>query len=378
MILFQGRKPLHVYFGWKERQGNGKYKQVRLQDGGGLRRHVYDEAMTLDTLKTLFLTTFGLNEKDYKTTKVGNFKGEEIVDGPEPFILHEYLKKHGLFASRVRFYLLTEKMDFDDVKAESKHGDNTDDEDEEKEIEDEEEVVNTLQKLHVAGQIQHSLDVRFVSIVISMYSGLPSSLIVTGWNNAYDTRSIECLDETKEDYNPLKDKYFVSDISVDNKNYLTREWDPPTEDTFFSYPAQETNKPVPAILHGPEVINGYNENHLLIGVIVNFHNELGVMYSWFKDNQKICNGHNLCLIEVSEAGTYFAQVQYGDELLSTEQVIIVMQDIPGSEPRKHESQPAIVGETSQRVSQPMAPKHDVDPDDEIQWYVQLKVSIKND
>lgn len=182
--FFQGRKPLHIYFGWKDRQANGNYKQMRLQDGGGLRRHDYEEGLTLANLTKLFLATFDLNEKDYASIKVGNFKGEVIVEGPEPFILHEYLRKHGLFASRVRFYLLTEKRDFD-TKAESKHGDSIDNEEGDDEGEEEEEDgANTYLTLSVAGlKIQHIIDVQFISVVMSMYSGLPSSLTISGWNN---------------------------------------------------------------------------------------------------------------------------------------------------------------------------------------------------
>lgn len=114
-----------------------------------------------------------------------NFKGEEIVEGPEPFILHEYLRKHGLFASRVRFYLLTEKKDFD-TKAESKHGDSIDNEEGDDEGEQEEEDgANTYLTLSVAGlEIQHIIDVQFISVVISIYSGLPSSLgVIVNFHN---------------------------------------------------------------------------------------------------------------------------------------------------------------------------------------------------
>lgn len=66
---------------------------------------------------------------------------------------------------------------------------------------------------------------------------------------------------------------------------------------------------------------------------------------------------------MTEAGTYFAQVLYGDELLSTEQITIVMEDMP-IEPKKYKSLQTIVGEPSHSASQPGEPKHD---ENEIQW-----------
>lgn len=122
--------------------------------------------------------------------------------------------------------------------------------------EEEEDGANTL-TLSVAGfKIQHIIDVQFISVVMSIYSGLPSSLTISGWDNTYEMRSVECLDESRKEYNPLRDKYFVGEVKVDNQSYLSLELDPVTDDTFFSY---QVTKPVPAVLHGPDKINGYND-----------------------------------------------------------------------------------------------------------------------
>ena len=82
----------------------------------------------MDRLKKIALTTFIHNwtDNDFKNAKVANFKGNEIVE--ESFILEDYLKKNGLFASR--FYLLTDSAELKekDIGGESEFDDDEEEE----------------------------------------------------------------------------------------------------------------------------------------------------------------------------------------------------------------------------------------------------------
>ena len=106
--------------GWLNRQSkDSEYKSVTLQRGGGLRKVEYlsTQAVTgeclLEKAKAVFfpdgrsksgpITDFSFEMGDFKQEVINSFcnlEGEEVT-------LQEYIKSHGLFPSRVQFYMLT-------------------------------------------------------------------------------------------------------------------------------------------------------------------------------------------------------------------------------------------------------------------------------
>ena len=88
-----------------------------IANGGGLCRIPYSVLTTSQLLqratdiffpngKSLFPKA---GELERCTYELGNFAGEPLKDKEEHFSLSDYLSKNGLYASRVRFYLLTTK-----------------------------------------------------------------------------------------------------------------------------------------------------------------------------------------------------------------------------------------------------------------------------
>lgn len=295
---------------------------------GGIRRHPYQEGMTLEAIKKLALTIFkeGWSEDDFAKAKVGNFKSEPIVEeSGKPFIIDEYLKKHGLFASRVKFYLLTDDV-LTELISQEDDGEELEDETFRMEARENPTLEESNKRLLISGKPLQNLDIQFISCVISKYSGQLSYAVISGWDNAYEMRSDECLDLSKDVYDPLKDKFFVGEIKINNVIYLQRKGDTNTGDITFSDTEDKPHDP--SICYGPDTINGYHGDNLIIGVITNFHNELGVMYTWYKDEHPICNGHNQCIIKVEEVGTYTALVEYGDKVCRSEPVTVVLEGMP--------------------------------------------------
>ena len=111
------RKYVKLHLGWLHRShGQSRYKQVRIKDGGGVREFTCadDEDITVDYLKTkgsqLFfpqgvskygdLSEMQLELGNFAQNSISAFKdtmGEECT-------FQEYLKSHGLYASKSPIY----------------------------------------------------------------------------------------------------------------------------------------------------------------------------------------------------------------------------------------------------------------------------------
>ena len=82
-----------VFLGWQNYEIDlGRYKQIRLAKGGGNREFSLSLSSTYDEILTLAISTFfsGCSIENM-TFKLGNFKGEEIVEHEIPtFTLQNY------------------------------------------------------------------------------------------------------------------------------------------------------------------------------------------------------------------------------------------------------------------------------------------------
>lgn len=72
----------------------------------------------------------------------------------------------------------------------------------------------------------------------------------------------------------------------------------------FTYSTAAVVHQEPAILPGHEDINGHKDEDLFTGDVINFHNQLGSMFTWFQDGNPLFNySHNKSLIKIKEPGT---------------------------------------------------------------------------
>ena len=113
-----------LYIGWLHRSGaDSRYKQIKTKDGGGVRDFYYndDEQLTVESLKMkarkLFfpegVSKYGAIED--MQLDLGNYAQETIsvfrdLDG-EKCTFQEYLRSHGLFASKCQVYLMPTQDD---------------------------------------------------------------------------------------------------------------------------------------------------------------------------------------------------------------------------------------------------------------------------
>ena len=74
-------------------------------------------------------------------------------------------------------------------------------------------------------------------------------------------------------------------------------------------------------------VHGYERDQLFVGVVTNFHNEIGVTYEWYLNDTLFLRASLHTLIRINEPGTYFCQVLYGDLPLTSNKVEVKEQKI---------------------------------------------------
>jgi len=170
--------------------------------------------------------------------------------------------------------------------------------------------------MFIVGSKENAISVEFMYVTYSLYTGDPSTLIVNGWASTYGYRSECWLEESYETYNPLADKFQLSSIQVNDTVYLKIN----TDAGFPGFPSADNTG---RILHGPEEINGYDGNNFFLGLVTNLHNQNGVIYSWYRNNQIYLSAPNQCLLNITEPGNYFCKVIHGNTELQSATVNVL-------------------------------------------------------
>ena len=93
-----------------------------------------------------------------------------------------------------------------------------------------------------------------------------------------------------------------SDINTDGDQQIMQD--------SYSFPMhsfEATNKPL--ILHKPYELHGYDsDNNLIIAVVTNFHNEIGITYTLFVNGEVYACGTSHCVIRVTSPGIYHCEI----------------------------------------------------------------------
>ncbi|KAL9965542.1 hypothetical protein ACROYT_G029356 [Oculina patagonica] len=332
-----------IYLGWKHRKDQfSPYVQVRgVDNGGGLRRIAYSDYSKSALLQRATEIFFPNGKSHFPkaeelktcTTELGNFAGEPLLQQEEHFSLTEYLSKNGLYASRVRFYLLTTKKsnggtvdDKPDGSARSS-GDNIQlghslpSNDASLQRAMELSLNEDQSTVFFIDESRRNMCSEFTRITTSEYSGNLSAVIHSGWEDCYHHRSEEFLDEEEAKYHPCDDSFTMTSLLIADQVYLEPIVDESSSSVVcksFAYPMADPIPEEATILHGPDELHGYAGNELFIGVLTNFHNEIGVSYEWYLNDNVILRGATHALIKINASGTYYCRVFYGSlPLVST-------------------------------------------------------------
>lgn len=324
--------------------------QVRgIEKGGGLRRIVYKEytvSELLEEAKKIFFpggkSGYGkARELELCECSLGSFTGTPLELNDSNFSISRYLADNGLFASRVRFYLLTTARNKDTLDSGSSSSESL------------EQLRQTLSSSNenssgASGGVRSATDigtieqrasesflyiddckksfvVEFCRHKMSHYTSEVSSLCVIGWAACYSSRSSKFLECEAEEYHPCDDDFIVRSITMNDDIYLKPECNDASQQIMqdvFSFPMDDFEAAdEPLILHEPDKLYGHDsDGNLYLAVVTNFHNEIGVRYTWFVNDNAYINGSSHCVIRVTSPGVYRCEIQYGDVKLTTNSV----------------------------------------------------------
>ena len=360
--------------GWLNRQSkDSEYQSVTLQRGGGLRKVEYlsTEAVTAECLlekaKAVFfpdgrsksgpITDFSFEMGDFKQEVINSFcnlEGEEVT-------LQEYIKSHGLFPSRVQFYMLTTCKGASISYFTKPSAPNTEVPLKDTSKADRPECISfdssanasqeTAEVLVPAVALvgdrtpscewvkNQQLEIRYDVPTESSYS---REVVTISSFSRQQCKEIACLNEFNlvelplRDFQPPEYGFLVNTIEKGDRQYVTtveKESPDDTQElesnihqmnelpqTAYAFPTADTSD---MILHEPSEVWGYDNNELVIAVVTSCHNQESV-YTWIRNNQKIKEGLNLCCLAVNEEGDYRVKVNCDGKEAESKVVKIVM------------------------------------------------------
>ena len=190
----------------------------------------------LDEAKNIFFS--GCKSGHAKAQKLelcdcslGNFTGSPLSLQDADLSISWYLSDNGLFASRVRFYLLTTAKNQDDLenidsscesvekRSYALSSSNESSGNVVKSATDSSVESASKSLLHI-GDSKKSFVLEFCRHEISHYTSEGSSLCVISWADCYSSRSSKFLEYEAKEYHPCDDNFIVWSIIVDGKVYV--------------------------------------------------------------------------------------------------------------------------------------------------------------
>ena len=279
--------------------------------------------------------------------EIGNFSQEPInsfldTEG-KPCTYLEYLRDRGLYPSKSYIYLMTT------LRQEKNASASDSSESEEKEIEERhsddmpsEHCSNDSRKPDAGNQntntdskndpvkycvvleedvdvspLNNSIAIEYENITESHCSEVIIRSLSSCIHDAYLDKTLSdpfIQDEGLENFFPLEHGFTITSIHKGETCYLERVFSKISEDSeekFFFPSWNDGSEEV--IIHHPPEIWGYDEEKLILGVVTQFYNYPGVVYTWYNDGNIIKQGNNFSCITVDEPGVYRVEVKVGHE-----------------------------------------------------------------
>ena len=266
-----------------------------------------------------------------------NLEGEKVT-------LQEYIKSHGLFASRVQFYMLTTCKDASifqftkrstlnsEVLIKDSFGTDTQCTSIDSSANASQEAVKLLvPAIALVGEWtpfcewveNQQLKIRYDVPSESSYSGEEVTISSFSRQQCKDIASFSQFDLVElplHNFQPPEYGFLVNTIEKGDRQYVTTVVKESLDDTQESeLNIHQMNELLPTeyafltavtsemILHEPSEVWGYDNNELVLAIVTSSHNQESV-YTWSRNNTVIKKGRNFCCLAVHEEGDYTVNV----------------------------------------------------------------------
>lgn len=388
------RKTIKLHLGWLYRShGQSRYKQVRIKDGGGVCELTCpeDQDITVDYLKIKASQIFfpeGVSkygDLSEMSLELGNFAQNSISAFKdtmgEECTFQEYLKSHGLFASKSPIYLMStsteeKESSIEKVPSSSPIAISSDGDEGGSGIKN---VFMGCSRSELAGEFEslqmtstqnrdmsfeqstktpqaplfglalnedegtlcttenadaHRPMISYETYTESSYSA--EVVLTTVSFSRKDCYDVKCVlepllqDIDIEEFDPLEHGFTVANISKGQKCFLDVHVEPP--DAQYSQPPGESlgetslqleaAKSDRLIIYPPLEVWGYDANCLILGVVASCHTAVSALYVWYRNGIPYKKGNKLCCLAIKEPGLYTVEVQYEEKIDVSEQVYI--------------------------------------------------------
>ena len=343
-----------------------------------------DEEITVDLLKTKASQLFfpqGVSKYGSLSEmklQLGNFAQESVSafkdTGGQECTFQEYLKSHGLFASKCYMYLMSTLLEDEEILPPAK-------EDPiltaaaTYSLETEQNVSMEYSKTELAGPFEslqmtskpsrslplfgvalkeeaetictaetvqdHRLMISYEMITESSFSEVVMTTVSFSRQQCYEITSCstpEVQEIDLDEFDPLDHGFTIADIGKGEECFVTKQYESSELGEEFKYifplasPQAKEERSKRLIVHPPSQLWGYDGNKLIIRVVASCHMATGAYYVWYRNGSQFKEGRNCCCTPVSDTGLYCVEVQNGTERDVSEGVFIRTLEKGVSEP----------------------------------------------
>ena len=177
-----------------------------------------------------------------------------------------------------------------------------------------------LSLLHI-DESKKSFLLEFYQHEISHYTSEASSPCVIGWADCYSSRLSKFLEYEAKEYHPCNDNFIGWSITVDGKVYvqpdINKDDSPQIMQDSYSFLMHDFEvSEKPLILHHLMNFMAMIQKIIsLLLVVTNFHNKVGVVYTWFVNKDVYTCGTSV--MKITFPGIYHCEIQYGDVIYNS-------------------------------------------------------------
>lgn len=180
----------------------------------------------------------------------------------------------------------------------------------------------------------HHLTINYEMYTESSYSDVVLRTVAFSRKDCFDIKCVsepDLQDIDVEKFDPLEHGFTVVHISKAQKCFLVMHDVEPPDAPLSPSPGKvlpeasdhvKEAKSDRLIIYPPSEVWGYDNDSLILGIVASCHTAVSALYVWYRNGLPYKQGNKLSCIAIREAGVYTVEVQHGEERDISEPVYI--------------------------------------------------------